>query len=394
MASNPVLKRAAARSVRYDTVEAMIAALDPSYPVYCLRSSVLRERTRRFLDSFPGTVLYAVKCNPHPLVLRALYEEGIRHFDTASLPEIAQVHEMFPDATAYFHHPVKSRAVIVNAYEVYGVRHFVVDHIDELRKLVSETGARDLIIMVRMATPESGAAYNLSAKFGARPDEAVMLLKTADEEGYRTGLAFHVGSQCLNPAAFKIALDIANRVLDASGAKIDYLDVGGGFPAAYVGRETPLLEDYFAAIRTGLEPLKLPQGCEVLCEPGRTLVANGCTLVTQIHLRKGDSLYLNDGIYQSFSELVAGYIRLPARLLRPNGAPSERSMDFTIYGPTCDSLDVLPVPVHLPADAREGDWIEFGRIGAYSNAVSTRFNGFYTDTFVEIGDASWPPRNV
>jgi len=66
----------------------------------------VRQTAQRFLELFPGRVLYAVKCNPHPSVLRALYSAGIRHFDTASLPEIALIREKFPDAGAYFMHPV------------------------------------------------------------------------------------------------------------------------------------------------------------------------------------------------------------------------------------------------------------------------------------------------
>ena len=50
----------------------MIAALTPSYPVYCLRPPVLAAAARRFLELFPGRVLYAMKCNPHADVLRAL----------------------------------------------------------------------------------------------------------------------------------------------------------------------------------------------------------------------------------------------------------------------------------------------------------------------------------
>src|SRR3546814_7527270 len=73
----------------FANVEAMVAALQPGYPVYCLSPSALREAAAIFIGGFPGKLLYAVKCNPHPLVLDSLYKAGIRHFDTASLPEVA-----------------------------------------------------------------------------------------------------------------------------------------------------------------------------------------------------------------------------------------------------------------------------------------------------------------
>src|SRR5258705_3952507 len=111
---------------QFPDVRSMVMALQPSYPVYCLRPHVLRQTAQRFLELFPGRVLYAVKCNPHPSVLRALYSAGIRHFDTASLPEIALIRENFPDAGAYFMHPVKSRAVIHAAARIYNIDTYVV----------------------------------------------------------------------------------------------------------------------------------------------------------------------------------------------------------------------------------------------------------------------------
>jgi ornithine decarboxylase len=137
----------------FDDARAMIGKLTPSYPVYCLRPGVLAATAREFLERFPGRVLYAVKCNPHPLVLRALYDAGIRHFDTASLPEIALIHEMFPDTSAYFMHPVKARAVIRTSYEVYGVRHFVIDHPSELVKVMDETGGEGVLTRISQMKP-------------------------------------------------------------------------------------------------------------------------------------------------------------------------------------------------------------------------------------------------
>ncbi len=121
-----------------------------------------------------------------------------------------------------------------------------------------------------------------------------------------------------------------------------------------------------------------------MCEPGRALVASGCTLLTQIQLRKDNKLYINDGIYQSLSETVMGKMKLPARLINPNRSLSSTSQDFIMLGPTCDNLDILPTPFHLPDDAEEGDWIEIGQAGAYTNSAATRFNGFFPETFVSV----------
>ena len=370
----------------FDDARAMIAGLTPSYPVYCLRPEVLEATAQEFLDRFPGRVLYAVKCNPHPLVLKALYDAGIRHFDTASLPEIAQVRELFPDAAAYFMHPVKARAVIKASYEIYGVRHFVIDHPSELAKVMDETGGEGVAIIVRMATPHAGAAFDLSTKFGAAPALAADLLRAVRDEGCPGGLAFHVGSQCLSPRAYRTALGLVGEAAAAAATDIQFLDVGGGFPAAYKGVNMPPLSAYMDEISAGLEALDLRRDCVTMCEPGRAMVASGCSLVTQVLLRKEDQLYINDGVHGSLSEMVTGQLQMPARLIRLDGDVSDKFMDYAVAGPTCDSIDMLPFPFRLPDDVREGDWIEIGQLGAYGSALRTQFNGFYPDTFVALRD--------
>ena len=213
----------------FPDVPSVAMALTPSYPVYCVRPAVLQENARRFVTQFPGTVLYAIKCNPHSLVLKSLYKGGIRHFDTASLPEIAKVREIFSDAEAYFMHPVKGRAVIRSAYRVYGIRHFVVDHPSELDKVIEETGGKNLTIVVRIWTPpDEHTTYHLAEKFGAQPDEAAELLKDAAKRGCKVGVAFHVGSQCQDPKAYRVALDLVGEIMEAAGCDLDCIDVGGG----------------------------------------------------------------------------------------------------------------------------------------------------------------------
>jgi ornithine decarboxylase len=372
----------------FDSVRMMIEALKPSYPVYCLRPELINRAAQKFLDQFPGRVLYAVKCNPHPEVLRALHRAGIRHFDTASLPEIAQVRESYPDAACYFMHPVKGRAVIGTAAKVYEIDTYVIDHPRELDKILAETGgAEGLTIYVRLTTPPvDGAFYHLAAKFGAGVDEAAAMLRDAASRGCRVGLAFHVGSQCLVPGAYATALGIVGEVLEKAKVDIVGLDVGGGFPAEYLGTNMPPFEDFIAEIEVGLKKLKLRRDCVIMCEPGRALVAPAISVVTQVQLRKDNQLYINDGIYGSLSETVDAGLKLPARAHRLNGELGGAPKDFILNGPTCDSLDVLPSTFSLPGDIDEGDWIEIDRVGAYSNALATRFNGFTPETLVVVHD--------
>lgn len=377
----------ARKSSGFRDVAAVAEALQPSYPVMCVRPEVLKRTAGRFIELFPGTVLYAVKCNPHRLVLDALYGAGVRHFDTASLPEIAQICESYPDAAAYFMHPVKGRAVIRSAYTVYGVRYFAVDHENELGKVMDETGGEGVIAVVRLKTPPAeGTLYHLASKFGAEFDQAVELMREAERRGCRTGVAFHVGSQCCEPKAYRQALGLVGELLDAANVEPACVDVGGGFPANYVNMAVPPIDLFIEEIRKGVRALGLKPGVEVFAEPGRALVAAGCSVLTQVQLRKGDQLYINDGIYGSLSETVQGSIVLPTRLIRPNAPVPKERQTYTIYGPTCDSLDVLPGVFELPVDVQEGDWIEVDQLGAYSNSLATHFNGFHAETFVEVHD--------
>ena len=166
--------------------------------MHCLRPDAVVEAAANFVAGFPGDVLYAVKCNPDPTVLLAVWDGGVRHFDCASAPEVALVRRLLPDAAIHFMHPVKSRPGIRAAWAA-GVRNFSLDHSDELAKIRQETsGDGELGLFVRLAMPRGRAAYDLSGKFGASVDDAAALLCAARPHAARLGLCFHVGSQCLD----------------------------------------------------------------------------------------------------------------------------------------------------------------------------------------------------
>lgn len=371
----------------FSDVQSLVANLQPNYSVYCVRPRVLEEAAKRFIALFPGTVTYAVKCNPHPLVIEALYRAGIREFDVASESEVAQIHKTYRDAKTHFMHPVKSRAAIKSAYCNYGVRHFAIDHHDELEKILEETGGDGVAIVVRIKTRRSkGSLYHLATKFGAEPEYAASLMREAVKYGCKAGITFHVGSQCIQPKAYGKALNIVGEVIERAGVEPICIDVGGGFPVAYQGKDVPPLEDYMLEIKKGLNRIKLKPQVQILAEPGRALVASGCSLLTQVQLRKADQLYINDGIYGALSELLDSKTRLLARVIRLDGSASDELQEFYVGGPTCDSLDMLPSPLSLPKDVCEGDWIELDQVGAYSNAVATRFNGFRSETFAIVYD--------
>ena len=382
----------------FRSVDEVAKRLKPESPVQCVFPEAVRSQAKRFIELFPGTVLYAVKCNPGADMLRHMYAAGIRHFDVASLDEAKTVRGLFRDAKLHFMHPVKSREAIRRAYRM-GIRDFSLDSSAELMKIVEETrSARDLRLFIRLAVAGNAAAYDLSGKFGAAPSTAADLLRQARKVAAKVGICFHVGSQCMDPAAYVAAIQRAADVAAKAKVKVDILDVGGGFPAIYPNMTPPPLEAFMDAIKTAAQPF-VEQGAELWCEPGRAMVAAGASMLVRVTLRKGRRLYINDGTYGSLFDAGALGWRFPVRLVRPKkggkgnshlnaGAlpPSDKLVPFSFYGPTCDNLDKMKGPFQLPEDTQEGDWIEIGMLGAYGSTMQTRFNGFHSEFVATV----WP----
>jgi ornithine decarboxylase len=389
-AVSPLRRRFPVPAVPLPSVDELIAVERPEEPMHCMRPATVEATTREFVQAFPGNVLYAVKCNPEPAMLRAVHAAGVSHFDCASIGEVVLVRQMFPAATIHFMHPVKARGAIREAWARHDVRDFVLDSTEELAKVLHETAATDVTgglgLIVRLALPKGSAVLDLSGKFGAAPALAATLLRAARPHAVRLGLSFHVGSQCLDPLAWRTALALVGAVIRDADVAIEVIDVGGGFAVPYPEVEPPPLGAYLAEIETGFERLGLPDA-RLWAEPGRALVAGGASVVVQVQHRRGDALYVNDGVYGALADAGALGFRYPVRLVRPDGpAPSGAFAGYSLYGPTCDSADTMRGPFHLPADAREGDWIEIGQLGAYGGCLRTAFNGFDRARLVEVRD--------
>ncbi len=370
----------------------------PDQPVYCFRPSVLAADARAFTALFPGKTAYAVKTNGDPLVLKTLADLGMSVFDVASPAEFAASRAVAPRSELLYMHPVKAQSDIRLALETYGIRVLSVDHEDEVAKILRIVNAQDLdpedfTLFVRIAS-KGEAAYELSKKFGAAPAHAAELLQRIHNIGFKCGIAFHVGSQVEDAGTFERAVATAAEVRDAAKVPIVELDVGGGFPAIY-GTDPrhrkaamPPLPDLMRSLMEAVERHGFA-GTPLVAEPGRVIVARAFSVVARVLLKKGQRLYINDGIWSSLSDSWTGKLLLPALHIpdparrRRSGDPS-KLMPFRIYGATCDSVDVLSRPFYLPETVDTGDWIEIGHIGAYSLALRTHFNGFYPDTFVEV----------
>lgn len=348
------------------------ASAEDHLPCYVFRPHVLAANVRAFRETFPGSVAYAVKANMDRPVVETILAQGIRSFDVASIREIRLMRTFGADLRLLYMNPVKPAGSIAEAYREHGVRSFAVDSDWELEKVLAATGGGgDLDVYVRLAVDNGHAKIALSNKFGIAPRAAAPLLRAAAGSARRVGLCFHVGSQCETVDAFRDGLaEVAGLMRELPGL-VSIVDIGGGFPAGY-GAPGFSLERHLRAVRAAVESA-LPAGAvDLVCEPGRALVANAQSLIVTVLGRKGDFLYLNDGLYGGIFEPDEDFA-FPVRLLRGSTAAPR---PFRLFGPTCDGTDLVKATVMLPGDIAIGDQVEFGHMGAYSSAFRSDFNGF------------------
>lgn len=354
-------------------------------PVFTFRPQAIDAALNCFRHHFQADTLYAVKANPSQHVLQHLIQNGVTTFDVASIEEIKLIQALLPDAELFYMHPIKSRLAIRRAYFEFGVRHFSLDSEAELEKIITETNhAHDLNLHVRLAIPNLFSEMSLAKKFGVDAANAPGLLKNAGQYAQKLGICFHVGSQCMHPEAYGVAIGIAAKTIEAAAEPIHFFNVGGGFPSIYPGMQPPPLSEYFEFIQRKFREIPEHQNMRLLCEPGRAFVAESGALVVNVIARRNNTLYINCGTYGALFDAGTPKFIFPTRLLRKTQAPLQ---GFDLYGPTCDSLDYMPGPFYLPADIQEGDYFEIGQLGAYSSALATQFNGFiHKDEVLTIED--------
>ena len=372
---------------KFKDVNELVNILKPDYPVYCIRPESIKTSTQYFINNFPGKVLYAVKTNPNQKVLRHIIGNGIKDFDTASINEIQLIKKLKPDAHIYFMHTVKSRNDISEAYFNLGIKDFALDTKDELIKILESTNyAKDLTLYVRISISNEHAEIDLSRKFGAQANEALGLVRLCKEHSSKIGISFHVGSQCMHKISFTKAIREVGNIIKKTKIIPDIINVGGGFPSVYPDLNPEPLDNYLNEIKESVINLNLPFTPELICEPGRALVAESGSTIVKVNLRKKNKLYINDGTYGTLFDAGVPNFILPSKIILNGRIQSKKLTAFNFYGPTCDSMDYMKGPFLLPNNIKEGDYIELGQLGAYGLTFRTKFNGFYSDEIFELAD--------
>jgi ornithine decarboxylase len=372
---------------KFKSVNELVSTLKPDYPVYCIRGEEIKKSVKFFKENFPGKVLYAVKTNSHEKVIKQIISNGINDFDVASLNEIKLIHKINPKANLHFMHTVKSKESISSAYFNYGVKSFSLDNKDELRKILDATNrAKDLKLFVRIAISNEHAEIDLSRKFGALPSEALGLVRLCREHSKKLGISFHVGSQCMHKISYTKGIKEIENIVKKTKIIPDIINLGGGFPAIYPDLKPEPLINYMEEIKKSLSNLKWDKLPEIICEPGRAIVAESGSTIVKVILRKKQSLYLNDGTYGTLFDAGVPNFVLPTKMITDGRIQSKKLTAFNFFGPTCDSLDYMKGPFLLPNNIREGDYIELGQLGAYGLTFRTNFNGFYSNQIFEVND--------
>ena len=374
---------------KFKSVEELINRLKPEKPVYCIRKNSIHSAVNYFKDNFPGKILYAVKTNPHPAIIKQIIESGVDQFDVASIEEIEAIKNFSQTAKCSYMHTVKSRESIKKAYFKFGVKTFSLDTKDELIKIIESTdNAEDLELFVRVAVSNEHAEIDLSKKFGALNSEATGLVRLVKQYAKKIGLSFHVGSQCMNPISYAKGINDIEKIIKKTKIIPDYINVGGGFPTIYPDLIPQTLENYFSEIKKNLENLNLKKIPEIICEPGRALVAESGSTIVRVNLRKKQKLYINDGTYGTLFDAGTPNIVFPSKMIKENSNKiiSKKLTAFDFFGPTCDSMDYMKGPFLLPNNIKENDYIELGQLGAYGLTFRTQFNGYYSNEIYEVED--------
>jgi len=345
---------------------------------------------------------YAVKCNPDPVIVKLLASLGCS-FDCATMGEIDLVLNGLGDYSFKKLNKASNSVVYANPAKMENMLRFallndvsltVFDGEDELYKIaaVEATEGAKFNLLLRITTDDRASVCRFSKKFGCPVDDALLLLPIAKKLNLNiVGVSFHVGSGCGDAKAYATALEHARRIFD-EGARLgmppmNLVDLGGGFPgdtSGYGGEGMPTFQELAEVIRNSINDFvaAVPQTIRFIAEPGRYFVSASTAITTKIYSRKGgnndyQALYVDDGVYGSFNNVVYDHAHPKPQRLRANDSNVTNDIPSAVFGPTCDGLDQMCTleDTVLPR-CEVGDWLIWENQGAYTHTASFVFNGY------------------
>lgn len=361
----------------------------PESPCLVIDLDKVRANYRALHAALPtARIRFAVKASPVPEIIRLLNDEGAE-FDVASIGEIELALAQGVDpAVMCYGNPIKKSAHIAAAYAA-GVRRYAFDTEDDLARIAEHAPGSEVECRFLASAPQSQTPFG--TKFGCAPGEAVHLLVRARDLGLTVvGPYFHVGSQQLDPGAWRIGIEQAGAITEALAVKdipVPSVNIGGGLPISYVDKAPELSE--LGSVIAAAAAQYLPEHTDLVVEPGRALVGNtGVIHAEVVNVRVAPDgrrwVYLDIGRYNGMAETENEYIAYRLQTDR-DGDPVDEAV---VAGPTCDGDDVLyqRTRVLLPTTLRAGDPVRILDTGAYTASYSSvSFNGFPPLTVHVIG---------
>jgi ornithine decarboxylase len=361
----------------YQIIEQVASAKET--PFLIMNINVIKESYEQFHEELKelldAKVFYAVKANPHPDIVKLLYELGAG-FEIASKDELDLVSSLdVPPSKIVSSNPVKTPSFIESAY-ARKVTFFAFDSHAEIEKLSQFAPGTN--VYVRLSVSNTGSEWPLDKKFGVDVEDAIVLLLEAGRKNLKPyGIAFHVGSQCSSPATWVNAIEKSRIVWESvknKGIELRSINIGGGFPCQHT-KPVPSITEIIQTIKGSLKAnFSHEQDIEIIVEPGRALVGEAGILVTTVigkATRAGqDWLYLDVGVFNGLMEATGG---IKYQFVTSNNGAVKR---WVLAGPSCDSMDIITKSVKLP-ELEIGDKIYVIPAGAYTTAYASEFDGFH-----------------
>jgi len=363
--------------------------MDIPTPYLLVDLGVVRDKYRRLKAALPeAEVFYAMKANSEARIVAALLDEGCG-VEVTSSAELAVTLGLGAHPDRIISSNTIKEPRFLTALYTHGIRRMAFDSTVEVDKIARY--APHSQVYLRIQTDNSGSDWPLSGKFGADVAEAPMLLTYAASRGLIPfGLTFHVGSQCRNPNNWTTALKACAQIIEKlpGHIRLQVINLGGGLPIQHT-KEIPELAEIAGLIREARQSLFSSQ-IRYHIEPGRYLVGDSAVLVASVigkARRSGDNwLYLDAGVYNGLMETIENFAYEFAFEVEPARPRDE----FTIAGPSCDSMDTMFTGRSIP-DLDVGERFYILNAGAYTASYASHFNGFappqvvYTDEFQAPG---------
>jgi ornithine decarboxylase len=356
--------------------------LNHQTPFFLTSREILKKNYKMFNRLFDDVeIYYALKANSDPKVLTYLDSLGCG-FEAASAYEVKLLVDLGVDPNKIVYGTsIKPAEHITQAYYA-GVKRFAADSKEEIEKLAK--AAPGTKVFIRTIVDDAGSVFMMSERFGTPASTVKDLILYARHLGLKIyGISFYVGSQAAHSNMWAKGIHTLKPVIEdllKEGITLEAINIGGGFPVHYDNhQDAPELREVVIHIHNALHTL--PYMPKIIMEPGRGIVATSTVLVSEVMARNDRAnkpwLCLDAGIYNALYEAMIhqGATRYPIHLLNPPTEPTE-TLEFTLAGPTGDSLDIIARDVVLPAYTNVGDRVVFEHAGAYTIALASRFNGF------------------